>query len=250
MDTNINTESRILPEGWSPWGPCEDYLIAAWEPCSDGRWPLDPRTASDLRGELRRLAVERGLGETLSIHGGVYGSADVVVARPRVRADALACVRYDPKHYPTIAAVCAIVLPGQPDEEATVAEADRLFDLATQPERIALEALATWQPKYPADEPPLHVECAMGVVHALRRNDLRAVRHRLSSIAMALVGSSAEGRAPFAAVITYDRVFLRALRAAYGDVRHLVDLRGVVDLAPVTQSERAWLAERAAGGVA
>lgn len=98
--------------------------IHAYEPSASER-QLAPRTSE----ALQRLATERGLGERLAIHGGRLGGADVVVASPRTRADALLIVEVPPE-YPVLQEACAIRSP----DSAVNASKETIFVDRVQPQ--------------------------------------------------------------------------------------------------------------------
>lgn len=87
-------------------------MIAAYEPSAE-RWSaLDDRGLSQaVLRELSELAQQRGLGERLTIHGGYWGGADVVIAHPRSDQSALEVVAVDPDSHPALAAACEIRHP-------------------------------------------------------------------------------------------------------------------------------------------
>lgn len=69
------------------------------------------RNDPEVQEELQKLAEERGLGERLELHGGIWGTADVVVAYPRQSEDCLLAIDFDPDRYPALARACEFRYP-------------------------------------------------------------------------------------------------------------------------------------------
>lgn len=187
-----------------------DYLLVAYEPRSADRWPRSAGLARDLREELTALAVERGLGETLTVHGGMWGAASVVVAHPRQSPATLVGVRYDPLRYPTIEEICRFVGPNDHEAEALAQEAELRLAEATGEELLALERLAEWSPLYPAHAPDHATECAMRLVRHIADGDWHSARRLLDAVTQALAGASVETRSSYEPILAYARALRRA----------------------------------------
>lgn len=79
-----------------------------WIACHD--WIERRPMSTEAAAELSDLA--KHMGVTLACRGGVYGGAEVVIAHPRERADAVRVVDV-PARYTALRAACDVRVPGE-----------------------------------------------------------------------------------------------------------------------------------------